>query len=280
MMIVEREAHAKINWALWILGRRPDGYHELDMLMQTVGLCDRLRLEDGDELTLYVDGVKSDDEDNLVMRAARALRSHAGARRGARISLEKRIPSRAGLGGGSADCAATLRALDELWHLNLSEDTLRSIGLKLGADVPYCLTGGLCRVRGVGEKIERLQGGPRLHVALSRLSDGLSTADVFRAWDNSPSFPPLNPEGAARALLAGDFDRLRQLSHNALAAPAAFLLLEIPDKIRALYDMGAAFAAMSGSGSTVYGVFPSCEEADEAARMLGKNAIVTETLPQ
>jgi 4-diphosphocytidyl-2-C-methyl-D-erythritol kinase len=201
-------------------------------------------------------------------------------RRGARVFLEKRIPSRAGLGGGSADCAAALKALDELWHLNLSEDTLGSIGLKLGADVPYCLTGGLCRVRGVGEGIERLQGGPRLHVALSRLSGGLSTADVFRAWDDSPVFPPINAEGAAFALLAGDFDRLRQLSHNALTAPAASLLPEIPEKIRALYDMGAAFAAMSGSGSTVYGIFSDREEAAEAARMLGENAFVTETLPQ
>ena len=279
-MTVIREAHAKINWALWILGRRPDGYHELDMLMQPVGLCDRLRFDEDDELTLFVDGERSDDAGNLVMRAARALREHAGARCGARIFLEKRIPARAGLGGGSADCAAALQALDELWRLNLSKEALLSIGLKLGADVPYCLTGGLCRVRGVGEKIEKILGGPEVHLALSRLSGGLSTADVFRAWDDSPVFPPMDAEGVVLALLAGDFDRLQRLSGNALIAPAASILPEIPEKIQSLYDMGAAFAQMSGSGSTVYGVFSRREEAAEAARMLGKNAIVTETLLQ
>ncbi len=279
-MIIEREAHAKINWALWILGRRPDGYHELDMLMQPVCLSDRLWAEEDDGLALFVDGERSDDGGNLVMRAARALREFTGARRGARLFLEKRIPVRAGLGGGSADCAAALRALDELWQLNLPEETLLSIGLELGADVPFCLTGGLCRVRGVGEKIEKLEGGPKVHLALARLSDGLSTADVFRVWDDAPVFPHIDVSGAAQALIAGDFARLRHLSRNALTVPAAKLLPEIPDKIRALYGAGAAFAEMSGSGSTVYGVFATRGEAAEAARMLGKNAIVTETLPQ
>jgi 4-diphosphocytidyl-2-C-methyl-D-erythritol kinase len=214
------------------------------------------------------------------MRAARALREHTGVRRGARILLTKRIPARAGLGGGSADCAAALRALNELWRLNLPEETLRAIGLTLGADVPFCLTGGLCRVRGVGENIEKLPEGPHVFLALSRLSDGLSTADVFRAWDASPYFPPLDAPSAAEALRVGDFDRLRALSHNALTAPAASLLPEIPEKIRMLYEMGARFAQMSGSGSTVYGVFGGPEDAAEAARMLGKSSIVTETLPQ
>jgi 4-diphosphocytidyl-2-C-methyl-D-erythritol kinase len=279
-MSIEVEAHAKINWALWITRRRPDGYHELDMLMQRIALSDRLAFEDADELALTVDGCPSGDENNLVLRAARALREETGVRRGAHIFLEKRIPVRAGLGGGSADCAATLRTLNALWGLGLPDGALLKIGLKLGADVPYCLTGGLCRVRGIGERVERLPGGPRVFLALSRQADGLSTGDVFHAWDDSPVFPPSDPLGAVEALCSGDFDRLRGAARNALTGPAASLMPEISEKIWLLYASGARFAQMSGSGSTVYGVFSSREEAAEAAAILGKNAIVTETLPE
>ena len=279
-MSIEVEAHAKINWALWITRRRPDGYHELDMLMQRLALSDHLTFEDADGLTLTVDGRPSEDEENLVLRAARALREATGARRGAHISLVKRIPARAGLGGGSADCAAALKALNALWGLNLPDEALGKIGLKLGADVPYCLTGGLCRVRGIGEAADRLPEGPRAFLALTRLSGGLSTADVFRAWDKAPFFPPFDPEGAMEALRAGDFDRLRRTARNALIPPAASLMPEIPEAIERLYALGARFAQMSGSGSTVYGAFSTRSDAAEAARMLGKNAIVTETLPE
>ena len=278
--MIELEAHAKINWALWVTARRPDGYHELDMLMQRIALCDRLKVEEAEETALYVDGEPSADQGNLVLRAARALRDETGVGRGAHIFLEKRIPARAGLGGGSADCAAALTALNRLWGLGLSDRSLQAIGLRLGADVPYCLAGGLCRVRGIGEAVQCLPEGPKLHLAMERLGGGLSTADVFRAWDEDPSFPPADAPGALAALLSGDFDGLRALAHNALTAPAARLMPEIPEKIEALYAEGARYAQMSGSGSTVYGVFARRDEAARAGRILGKNAIVTETMPR
>ncbi len=278
-MRIEAKAYAKINWALWITGRRPDGYHELDMLMQPVSLCDDLTFEEDDGLSLHVAGGLADDPNNLVLCAARALREQTGARRGARIFLTKRIPARAGMGGGSADCAVALKALNALWGLDLPMETLMRLGLKLGADVPYCLTGGLCRVRGIGELVERVSQAPRAFLALSRLGDGLSTADVFRAWDGSPVFPPMDPTRATEALRSCDFDLLRLSARNALTDAAASLLPEIPEKIALLYDLGARYAQMSGSGSTVYGVFNRPEEARQAARMLGKNAIVAETLP-
>jgi 4-diphosphocytidyl-2-C-methyl-D-erythritol kinase len=279
-MKIEVEAHAKINWALWTTCRRPDGYHELDMLMQRLALSDLMTFEDAEDLSLSMDGKPSGDEENLVLRAARALRQATGARRGAQISLVKRIPVRAGLGGGSADCAAALAALNTLWGLNLPDEALKGIGLRLGADVPYCLTGGLCRVRGIGEQVERLPEGPRAFLTLCRLGGGLSTADVFRAWDASPNYPPVDPEGVMEALRAGDFDWLRRTARNALIHPAASLLPEIPEKIERMYALGARFALMSGSGSTVYGVFSTRAEAAEATALLGKNAIVTETLSE
>ena len=151
-------ANAKINWTLDIVGVRADGYHLLDMLMQSISLHDTLTLEPAEDVTFSADGATRvpQDESNLALRAALALRRHTGTERGATIHLHKRIPSGAGLGGGSADAAAVLHGLNALWELNLPMETLRQIGLTLGADVPFCLMGGLAHVRGIGEVIEPL----------------------------------------------------------------------------------------------------------------------------
>lgn len=179
-------ARAKINWSLNILGVRPNGYHELDMLMQPISLADELVFEPADALSLTVGGAPGDEND-LVLKAARALaelaRQHGMKTSGARICLTKRIPSRAGLGGGSADCAETLKALNRLWNLNFPMETLLELGAKLGADVPFCLTGGLARVLGIGERIEPLSNPPRCALVLITPGGGLSTPEVFRAYD-------------------------------------------------------------------------------------------------
>ena len=178
------EAHAKINWSLNILGVREDGYHELDMLMQGVELCDELSFERARWLTLTVDGQPLPvGERNLVVRAANALNDYMGQRNGARIRLTKRIPARAGLGGGSADCAAALLALNRLWNLRLPTPVLMEIGANLGADVPFCILGGLARVGGFGERLTPLPDAPSIPLAMVTPGDGLSTAAVFRAWD-------------------------------------------------------------------------------------------------
>ena len=144
-------ANAKINWTLDTVGVRADGYHLLDMLMQSISLHDTLTLEPAEDVTFSADGATRvpQDEGNLALRAALALRRHAGTAQGAMIHLHKRIPSGAGLGGGSADAAAVLHGLNALWELNLPMETLRQIGLTLGADVPFCLMGGLAHVRGI-----------------------------------------------------------------------------------------------------------------------------------
>ena len=133
-------------------------------------------------------------------------------------------------------------------------------------------------MRGVGEALEPLPGAPRVFLALARLGGGLSTAEVFRAWDRMPAFPPNRAEAARDALVRGDFEALRALAANALFAPAAALMPEIARGIDQLYAAGALYAQMTGSGSAVYGAFQSPDEAARAARLLGKGAIVTETL--
>ena len=183
-MAILMMAHAKINWALEVTGVRPDGYHALDMLMQRIDLADELFMEPARWISLTVDGksIPSGGR-NLVVRAANALNEYMGTRRGARIRLKKRIPVRAGLGGGSADCAAALLGLNRIWRLNLPESKLMEIGLRLGADVPYLLRGGFARVRGIGDELTPLDGAPSVPLVLVRPGGGLSTPHVFAEYD-------------------------------------------------------------------------------------------------
>lgn len=314
-------ARAKINWSLNILGVRPNGYHELDMLMQQISLSDELVFEPADALSLTVGGAPGDESD-LVLKAARALAELARQRgmetSGARICLTKRIPSRAGLGGGSADCAETLKALNRLWNLNFPMETLLELGAKLGADVPFCLTGGLARVSGVGERIEPLRNPPHCALVLITPGGGLSTPEVFRAYDemvkqgedfggkhaeNAVKYSPENPTSGscmaehspeapargncaatehsplrlAEVLLAGDYALAERLSFNALEAPAIRLLPEIGKWINRFRELGARYVRMTGSGSTVFGVFDSLETARAIASQI-PGAIVVETI--
>ena len=280
-MILTATAHAKINWSLNILGMLPNGYHDLDMLMQPISLSDALTFAPADALTLTVNGAPGDAND-LVLKAARALREIAqtaeSAPCGARITLHKRIPARAGLGGGSADCAETLKTLNQMWNLRLPMSELLRIGAKIGADVPFCLTGGLARVSGIGERIEPLPGAPRCALVLITPGGGLSTPDVFREWDFLPSQSPAHsPAQLARAIANGDWKAAQALSFNALEAPAIRLLPEIGEWIQKFRDCGAQYVRMTGSGSTVFGVFDSLETAERVAAQW-EGAIAAETI--
>lgn len=271
-------APAKINWSLNILSLRDDGYHELDMLMQSIELCDELIFENARWLTLTVDGHRLPvGNRNLVIRAANALNEYVGQRRGARIQLKKRIPTRAGLGGGSADCAAALLALNRLWELRLPMDVLMRIGRTLGADVPFCLAGGLARVGGIGEQLTPLPCAPSVPLAMVTPGGGLSTPAVFQAWDEG-GYPLLSADmGALAAALAdGDWPRAQALSCNALEAPAIRLMPEIGRIMETFRNLGARFVRMTGSGSTVFAVFDTDELAHAAASAI-PGAIATRT---
>ena len=277
-MPITLRAHAKINWALNITGRRADGYHLLDMLMQTIDLCDEIRFEPAEALSLSVNGAAQPaPQGNLVVRAADALCARAGRRMGARISLVKRIPERAGLGGGSADCALALRALNRLWGLELPEEELLAVGAGLGADVPFCLTGGLARVRGIGEDISPCPRAPQIPLVLLRPGDGLSTAEVFSLWD-AGGFPDvaLDVDALARAVARRDLAAVDALCANALTAPAVSLMPEIGAAMEAMRALGAGAAFMTGSGSTVVGAFSDAASARAAAARL-PGALLTRT---
>lgn len=272
------KAPAKINWSLSICGDLPGGYHALDMLMQSIELCDILTFESARFLTLNVNGQRLPSGDrNLVIRAANALNDTMGTRKGAHITLKKNIPARAGLGGGSADCAAALIALNRLWGFNLPLKTLQQIGLTLGADVPFCLQQGLCRAQGVGEILTPLENAPAIPLAMITPGGGLSTPAVFKAW-NDGGYPmtPVDTCGLADALISGDFTRAQALSHNDLEAPAISLMPEIGELIEKFRSLGAAFVRMTGSGSTVFAAFKTDEQARAAAAEI-PGAIFTRT---
>ena len=271
-------AHAKINWSLSICGERPDGYHSLDMLMQSIELCDVLSFESARFLTLTVDGQPLPTGNrNLVIRAANALNETLGLHNGARISLKKNIPTRAGLGGGSADCAMTLIALNRLWNLRLPLRTLQQIGLKLGADVPFCLQQGMARAEGVGEILTPLESPPMIPLVMVTPGGGLSTPAVFKAW-SAGNYPMsrIDNLALAGALKARDFARAQALSCNDLETPAIALMPEIGALIDRFRSLGAAFVRMTGSGSTVFAAFESEEAARRAADAV-PGAILTHT---
>ncbi len=279
-MLLTVNANAKINWCLNITGVLENGYHEMDMLMQPISLCDTLEFSPSNALSLCVNG-QAAGEDNLVLKAANALKAYAADESlGARIALEKRIPSRAGLGGGSADCAQTLKTLNRMWGLNYPTETLLRIGEKLGADVPFCLLGGLARVSGFGEKVETLPNAPHCALVVIMVGEGLSTPAVFREWDNQPS--AFNGgrdfiETLARAIQCGDFQTARAHSFNALEAPAIRLMPEIEYRMRELQNRNAKYVRMSGSGSAVYGVFDSLEQAEAVAASI-PGAVAAQTI--
>ena len=244
------KAHAKLNWSLDILGTRPNGYHELDMLMQHIELSDELTFENARWTMLTIDGQPLPvGGRNLIVRAANALNDYMGTRRGARIQLKKRIPVRAGLGGGSADCAATLIALNRLWKLRLTTDKLCEIGAKLGADVPFCIRGGLCRVSGIGEIIEPMPCGPRIPMVLLHPGGGLSTQAVFGRFD-ADRYPTLHVDtpAVARAVQAGDIAAYDACSGNALEAPAISLMAEVRTAMEQLRAAGAGAAGFPRRG--------------------------------
>ncbi len=268
-------AFAKVNRSLVVLGLRPDGYHEIDTLFQTIDLSDEIRFEEEKRLTLSIAGsaVPADDS-NLVLRAAQALSERAGGDRGARLHLSKKIPVGAGLGGGSADAAAALLGLNALWRLGLTVEELRPIAATVGSDVPFFLFGGLARGTGRGERIETLPDPADECLVLLLPPFGLATPEVYRALDAGPAPDPLPPSPDSSAMP----DR------NDLEAAAERLRPELSSLRSALVSQGAVSARLSGSGSTVFGVFRSEPEARVAATALGRRegvrALVTRTLPR
>ena len=266
------EAFAKINWSLDITGIREDGYHLMDMVMQPVSIADEITLEPSATMEITTGGFPHSraDESNLAMAAARTLRDHAGYPHGVRIHLHKRIPMGAGMGGGSADAAAVLFGLNRLWNLNLSAGELEAIGLQIGADVPFCLRGGLTRTRGIGEMLEDHACRTNYWLLIIQPCRGLSTREIFQGYHEAESIRHPETENVLRALESGDLSLLSAAACNVLETVSAVRRPEIAAAVRDLVACGSLFAAMTGSGSAVFGVFRSRNAAVTAMEFLAR----------
>lgn len=260
------KARAKINWTLDIVGQREDGYHLMDMLMQPVTLADEVTLTPSDTLTLTTGGfpLLPADEHHLALRAALAMQKHTGCALGAAIHVEKHIPVGAGMGGGSADAAAVLSGLNRLWRTGLSQEELEAIGLTLGADVPFCLRGGLTHTTGIGEAMQAVPCARMYDLVVIQPCAGLSTGEVFRAYHTQADTQHPDTKGALQALQTGDLFLLGESLGNVLQAISQRMRPEISKAIEALYRSGVSVALMTGSGSAVYGVYDTADAARRA----------------
>jgi 4-diphosphocytidyl-2-C-methyl-D-erythritol kinase len=269
-LTLTESAPAKVNLYLHVTGRRDDGYHLLDSLAVFASATDTLRAAPHHDLALEVTGPfaagLSADSSNLVLRAARALAAATGQRAGARLVLEKHLPVASGIGGGSADAAATLRLLCRFWGIAPPSAALQEIALGLGADVPVCLRSVSCRMGGIGERLNDVPALPRAGLALVNPGVAVATTDVFRARTGGFSAPAsLARSWPDAAALAADMQRTR----NDLELAARRLQPAIGTVLDAVAAQpGCLLARMSGSGATCFGLFASEGAAAEAASAL------------
>jgi 4-diphosphocytidyl-2-C-methyl-D-erythritol kinase len=276
-MPVEAFAPAKVNLYLHVTGRRGDGYHMLDSLIAFADIGDRLTAEPAEVLSLEVSGpeapsLPSADEDNLVMRAARLLVAQAGIATGAALRLQKNLPVAAGIGGGSSDAAAALRALRELWQVSVGDATLCALAARLGADIPACIGGRAVWVGGIGERLEPAAALPRAGILLANPRKELPTGAVF-AGRRGP-FGDLGPFGKPGRFesMPADAVGLAQIlmrCRNDLTDAAIGLVPEIGVVLASLGALpGALLARMSGSGATCFALFRDPGAAERAREAL------------
>jgi 4-diphosphocytidyl-2-C-methyl-D-erythritol kinase len=280
---VSEPAPAKVNLFLRVLGRRDDGFHDIETLILPVTLADGVRAayrEQGFGLAIAGEraGAVPGDAANLVVRAAEALARATGERRGARLMLAKRIPVAAGLGGGSADAAAALRALDRLWGWGLGTDRLVEVAAQVGSDVPSLVPGLPVVVSGRGERVERVDV-PRSWWVLHTPPLEVAAADVYAWWDEDDGGTGPDPGVVIEAARAGDLEGLANLVFNDLERPVSRRHPEVVEATRTLLEAGALGALMCGSGPTVAGLCRDGAQAEQVGAATGGIVVSTITRP-
>jgi len=268
--------NAKINLFLRVMGRRPDGYHEIETIFHTIGLADSITIRpatNGDvDISMEAEpgsmmGLPR-SEDNLVREVARRLIERGARNDGVTIEIVKRIPVGAGLGGGSGNAAGVLASLNELWEMNLDAEALERLALDVGADVPYCLTGGTSRASGRGEITTELPGPPAMWFVLGLSDEPLFTAEVYRAFDLERDAGDVRAAPMSLALGSGDLAEIAALLHNDLERPAFRARPELEKLKQAMSDAGALGVVMSGSGPTLVALARDANHAGELAGRL------------
>nr|WP_096441146.1 4-(cytidine 5'-diphospho)-2-C-methyl-D-erythritol kinase [Alteribacter populi] len=258
------KAPAKINLTLDVLHKRQDGYHEVEMIMTTVDLADRihLTLKDDNKIFIEVDkGFVPSNDQNLAYQAAKLLKDRFKVQTGVHIFIEKNIPVSAGLAGGSTDAAATLRGLNDLWNLNLSLDALAELGAEIGSDVPFCVYGGTAIARGRGEKLEHLSSPPSCWVVLVKPPLGVSTKDIYEKLTLSEMKHP-DTGKVVQAIFNRDFHTICNGLANVMEEVTFHLYPQVRHLKERIWSFGADGVLMSGSGPTVYALVQNQSRAE------------------
>jgi 4-diphosphocytidyl-2-C-methyl-D-erythritol kinase len=242
------------------------------MIMQTIDLCDELTFETKDmecpamDVVLETDnGDLSCGEDNLIVRAVRCMEARYGIHKDLRIKLKKRIPLAAGMAGGSTDAAAALRAMRDLFVPDVTNEELQKIGVTLGADIPYCITGGTQLSEGIGEKLRVLPDAPQCGLVICKPSMGVSTGEVYTRYDSLTDVHHPDVDAQIEAIHRGDLEKMAKCCINVLEEVTGAIYPQIGEIERFLENEGALVSRMSGSGPTVFAIFATQEQAQEAA---------------
>lgn len=273
MRKIQQTAYAKINLSLDILGRMENGYHIVKMIMQTIGLSDELVFETQDrecpssmDITFAAD---SDEipggEDNLIVRAVRRMEAEYQIRKDLKITLKKRIPVAAGMAGGSTDAAAALRAVRDLFVPEVSDRELQKIGVKLGADIPYCITGGTQLSEGIGEVLTVLPDAPQCGLVICKPSVGVSTGEVYKRYDGLENVQHPDIDAQIDAIRRGDLAEMAGHCVNVLEEMTGAMYPQIGRIEKFFREQGALVSAMTGSGPTVFSIFTTEDQAQVAA---------------
>lgn len=255
-------ASGKINLVLSVLGVRDDGYHELDSIMQSVGIYDSIKITKAEKIEVICG--EWGGEKNICFKAAKSFFEFTKISAGAIIEIEKNIPSPAGLGGGSADAAAVLVALDKIYETNLSLETLISLAKGIGADVPFLIEGGTKRARGIGEKLESLKSLPDCAILIAKNGQKPSTGEMFKRLDSMDYIKP-DTKASAEYLNSGDMEKFLKSLGNSFSA--LYEKSELEEKLKETKPLAVS---LSGSGPSFFAVYKTEEEAALAAKQLGE----------
>ena len=270
MDVLKIDAYAKVNLGLDVVHRLENGYHEVKMVMQTVGICDTLTLKkEAEGIKITTDsGEIPANEDNLVYKAAKLLMDKYDIGEGVSIHLEKRIPVAAGMAVGSTDAAAVLKGMNALFSMGLSEEQLKEEGVKLGADIPYCIMGGTALAEGIGEKLTRLPDTPDAFLLVAKPDINVSTKYVYEnlQLDKIEKHPDI--DGMVESIQAGNLQGVIDRMDNVLQTVTEEKYTVIGELKRFMEANGALKALMSGSGPTVFGIYEDRQKAEAAAEAL------------
>lgn len=283
---ITRKAYAKINLGLDVTGRRSDGYHEVKMVMQTVGIYDILTFRKSEkkdtQITVSVNKEElSCGKENLIYKAAELLIQTCGIRQGVEIELLKNIPIAAGMAGGSTDAAAVFHGMNELFHLGMGLEDMKRLGVRIGADVPYCIQGGTALSQGIGEILTPLPSPPAAHLLIAKPEISVSTRFVYENLHVETLQKHPDIDGMVEAIGRGSLEGITDRMENVLETVTERKYPVIRELKRIMKEQGALNALMSGSGPTVFGIYKTREAAERAClevrdSKMAKQLFVTE----